>query len=305
MSSKVSYQTNWFKGLLLWIVERFPPVNILASTVLFFVIYSFVCLTLDQGPAVGIKEVFAALAVCSFMLLLRISDEFKDFNLDHKLHPERVLQKGYISLKTLAYMATLCILLQVLFNLKYNSPVNIFWLASINWLFLMHNEFFIKDWLKKHSFLYLLSHMTIMPLITAWVLSVYNVPIMTSTLVISVIFIGSILFELSRKTRGLDEDPRLESYPQKIGFKWHACLLVALTALLIFTYQLMLIKFNINSQVNYVLTIGAACIFALSSIYTAISPKKLSRKILEGNYSLLMLTLYGHFIYSMFNSFTT
>ena len=94
---------NKSKGILkrwnIYFKEMYPLLSrLFVGFLLFFEIYFLVILTNGHFEFnIGISEFVGAITIFSFLLLLRIADDFKDYKTDLKLFPDRPLpsRKGY------------------------------------------------------------------------------------------------------------------------------------------------------------------------------------------------------------------
>ncbi|GAB4453140.1 MAG: hypothetical protein OHK0029_05330 [Armatimonadaceae bacterium] len=158
------------RGFARWIVyqkERFP---LLAHGPLVFAFsYSAANYSrLLRGEADGLpwQNIVAAFGTTLlFFLLLRIADEFKDFEDDSRYRPYRPVPRGLVSLRELAVLGGIAAVAQVGFALWLAPGLLPYLLVVWVYMALMTREFFVPEWLKAHPVLYMLSHMAIMPLI--------------------------------------------------------------------------------------------------------------------------------------------
>ena len=103
--------------------------------------------------------------------MLRIFDEHKDYELDCLNHPERVLQRGLITLTDLKILGAISVVIQAIITFYIDGGFGMVtqsWLLTIVWASLMAKEFFIGEWLEKRLFLYAFSHMIVMPMAMVW-----------------------------------------------------------------------------------------------------------------------------------------
>lgn len=86
-------------------------------------------------------------------LMVRVVDEFKDYEEDCKFRPYRPVPRGLITLKELKLLFIICVILQVIITLIVN-PISIVFLILV-WTFfaVMSKGFFIKNFLGKHILL--------------------------------------------------------------------------------------------------------------------------------------------------------
>jgi 4-hydroxybenzoate polyprenyltransferase len=101
----------------------------------------------------------------SFFLLVRIFDEFKDADDDAKYRKELPVPRGLVSLRELMILGIILVIAQLTVILVFFPKLLFIWLVVFAYLCLMGKEFFVPEWLKKHQFWYVTSHMFIIPLI--------------------------------------------------------------------------------------------------------------------------------------------
>ena len=135
-----------------WARERFP----LANGVFFALLY---VLTLVVGRSVrpgpitlSVRDLPGLVALWLFFLWLRILDEHKDFDNDRIAHPDRVLQRGLVTLGDLRLIGAAALVIQLGISLWIDGgvgPVTGWWLLSLIWSLLMAEEFFVRGWLRR------------------------------------------------------------------------------------------------------------------------------------------------------------
>jgi hypothetical protein len=203
--------------------ERFPLLThgiLIALFSLSAVAYSRFLIESGSRPAP--RELIAAfIGTFMFFLLLRIADEFKDFEDDARYRPYRAVPRGLVTLAQLRTVGIGALLLQVLLALAYYPPL--LWLLLPVWGYfaLMSKEFFVARWLKAHPVTYVLSHMVIMPLITLYAsanqwLPAGSFPHGLGAFLLLSFFVGLVI-EFGRKIRAPeDEEVGVETY----SFLW-------------------------------------------------------------------------------------
>ncbi|MCJ8169132.1 UbiA family prenyltransferase [Atopomonas sediminilitoris] len=225
-----------------WMQERFPVANAL----LFFILYLTTAavvrsVTADSGLSISLLDLSGCLVTWSFFLLLRVFDEHKDYALDCQNHPQRVLQSGLITLGHLKALGVTAVLAQLGYSLWLDQglgQVTFSWLALMGWTLLMGKEFFIGDWLNRHLTCYAVSHMLVMPLVVFWLANLAEPGIALSLelkAMILLAFISGFCFEITRKTKGPEEErDTIESYSRIFGTRGSALLVILLvTAMLV------------------------------------------------------------------------
>ncbi|MCP4656299.1 MAG: prenyltransferase [bacterium] len=226
----------WLRRFAGWIDERFPPVQ----GVLFFALYA---LALVAGRslarpgvlAVSSRDLVGFLAFYAFFFMLRIFDEHKDYELDCRNYPQRVLQRGLISLNELKVLCAGAIAVQGGVSLWLDGelgPITRTWLLVMAWSLLMAVEFFVGRWLKAHLLLYAATHMLVMPLAVAWVATMgaaAGPPSAELGLLGALAFVSGFVFEVGRKIKAPEEErATVDSYSKLFGPRGVAWLMIAL-----------------------------------------------------------------------------
>lgn len=162
------------RGLMtrLWVYqkERFP----LGQTGLLVGFFTAATLSVSAqlaGRPLPPLWTFIAVWVSVFVIFfqMRACDEYKDLETDKRYRPERPIPRGLVSLKTIIILAILASLVAVIATASISTqlllPLVFVWI----WLFVMTNEFWVSEWLISKPFLYLVSHMAIMPIIDFYI----------------------------------------------------------------------------------------------------------------------------------------
>lgn len=168
--------------------------------------------------------------VCLFntltlFFLVRIFDEFKDQEDDALYRKYLPVPRGIISLRELKYIGATVFVLQVVVNSIFYPQMLLLYFFVMCYLLLMGKEFFIGDWLKKHQFWYVTSHMFIIPFIDIfasgfdWHLSNIDPP--AGLLIFFCIsYLNGIVLEIGRKIKTPEsEEVGVLSYTRLIGSK--------------------------------------------------------------------------------------
>jgi 4-hydroxybenzoate polyprenyltransferase len=207
-----------------WIVyqrERFPLAGhapLVAAFSVSAVSFSHL-LRRQEGWPGGKSLIIAFVTALLFFLLLRISDEFKDFDDDSRYRPYRPVPRGLVTLRELAWIGLGAGAIQLALAL-WLAP-GLVWLLLLAWgyLAIMSREFFVPDWLKARPSIYLASHMVIIPLIDLyatgcdWLVAGLSWPPDGLYLFLLVSFFNGIVVEVGRKIRAPEDEERgVETY---------------------------------------------------------------------------------------------
>ncbi|MGH2897146.1 MAG: hypothetical protein ACRDMZ_00605, partial [Solirubrobacteraceae bacterium] len=177
------------------------------------------------GPIVlSARDLPGLAALWLFFLWLRVLDEHKDFEADAVAHPDRVLQRGLVTLGELRVVGGVSLAIQLAVSLWIDGgcgAVAAWWLAAVAWSLLMAKEFFVREWLRQHIMWYAFSHMVVMLLLVAWVAAMGAPGAVQSRapwLLAALVYMSGLAFEMGRKMRApQDEHPLADSYTQALG----------------------------------------------------------------------------------------
>lgn len=199
---------SFLKRFYIYQKERFPIVGhglLVASFSFSAISYSRICRSVEGF--VSWKTYFIGIfTTISLFMMVRIFDEFKDAKDDAEYRKYLPVPRGVISFKELMIMAIILATLQIVVNLYFFPKILIIYFIVIAYLSLMGKEFFVADWLKKHQFWYVTSHMLIIPLIDIyasgldWYLQGVDAP-KGLIFFFTVSYMNGIVLEIGRKIR--------------------------------------------------------------------------------------------------------
>jgi 4-hydroxybenzoate polyprenyltransferase len=118
-----------------------------------------------------IHSLMGAIVVLAVFFHLRVFDEHKDFEEDSRHYPQRVLQRGLVTLRDLRGLAAVAIGVELTLGALRGRPALVALAIALGFSFLMLKEFFVRSWLRNRFLLYTGSHMMIMPLLALVVYS--------------------------------------------------------------------------------------------------------------------------------------
>jgi 4-hydroxybenzoate polyprenyltransferase len=162
------------RNFVAYLNERFPP---LANVLLILTYYSsnqFLAVALTQPGRTMQYDAWSLLGMVmlvSFFFHIRVFDEHKDYEEDCRYFPDRVLQRGLVTLRHLKIAGAITIATQLLIVMARGPEAVVAWAIAFAFTLLMLREFFARDFLKRHFLLYATSHMVIMPLLSLLVFS--------------------------------------------------------------------------------------------------------------------------------------
>ena len=223
-------------------------------------------------------------------LMVRIVDEFKDYEEDCKYRPYRPVPRGLIKLKELKILFVICIILQLILTITC-SQNGISYLIIL-WVFfaLMSKGFFIKKILDKHLLLEVTLDELILPIMVLYLANFipqiylnYNSSA-DFTITNSIIFVDSNVWkilvmayiiswivEVARKIRCKeDEEEGVKTYTAVLGIGKAMILIFVLETLL------MVVQGIILGQKNYIWIVA---LYILANIPNILFAKKKTKKM--------------------------
>jgi hypothetical protein len=206
--------------------------------------------TLYGARLAGGKPAIAPLLasmVCAggFFLLMRLADEGKDRHEDRRWRPYRPVPRGLVSLRELAGLGALVVLVQGGLALAVAPAALPFLLLGWGWFALMGWEFFRPAWLRARPLLYTLSHMVMVPLIALIALA-FGLPAGAPALapfpllwLLCLCYLNGLAIEFARKIRpAAAEEPGVETWSALWGLgpargRWLLVVVVSLPVALL------------------------------------------------------------------------
>ncbi|PSL31297.1 UbiA family prenyltransferase [Dyadobacter jiangsuensis] len=231
----------FFRRFYIYQKERFPLLGhgLLVAAFSFSAIsYSRICRGAEGF--VDIKTFAVGIfTTISLFLLVRIFDEFKDAEDDARFRKELPIPRGLVTFRELAVTGIVVAIAQILVNLVFFPKMLWIYAVVIGYLSLMGKEFFVAEWLKKHQFWYVTSHMFIIPLVDIyasgldWLLAGQKAP-EGLFFFFAVSYMNGIVLEVGRKIRAPQQESEgvltytsMLGVPRAIGL-WLAVLAVTL-----------------------------------------------------------------------------
>ncbi|MBS3915054.1 MAG: hypothetical protein KG003_11175 [Bacteroidetes bacterium] len=233
---------NFIVRFYIYQKERFPFLShgILISVFTFSAI-SYSRLSAGISNFIPIQDYLLAIFnTITLFFLLRVSDEHKDAEDDLKYRKYLPVPRGIIQLRELRYVAYIIIILQIALQAYLHPIMLIPYAAILVYMYAMLREFWVAEWLKKHQFWYVISHMWIIPFVDVyasgydWILGGREAPV-GLLLFFAVSFCNGVVLEIGRKIKAPHlEEPGVVSYSGLMGKKapWIWYLILVATGIL-------------------------------------------------------------------------
>lgn len=226
VAQPVTHADPYFKRLRAYMRERFPLFGHVLLIISYYSSNQFLAKVLthpDEPMQYTARSLLGALTLLFFFFHLRVFDEHKDFEEDSRFHPNRVLQRGVITLADLRRLAAVAIVGEFLFAFAAWPEAFVALTIAFAFSLLMLKEFFAAEWLRRHFLVYATSHMLLMPLVSLMVFSfaTRRMPWEAPPVFWLYAFVGFFVtfnVEVSRKIRApQDEIEGLDSYSKIFG----------------------------------------------------------------------------------------
>ena len=274
---------NFLKKWYTYQKERFPLLAY--GTYIFAIVCGTYCITTSHIAQFSFEWKYIIAMFCVALLqflMVRIIDEFKDYEEDCKFRPYRPVPRGLITLKELKVLFIICALLQIGITAFINIYGIIFLLIVWIFFFVMSKSFFIKKLLEKHILLEVTLDELLMPILVLY-LSVLRVGSFTNLLTLNnyYLFLGmtyviSWIVEIARKIRCKEaEEKGVKTYTAVFGIKGAIFILFVLQ-LLLFTLQTAIL-----GKARIMITIVLFAIVSVINLLFVIKQNKAFSKLVE------------------------
>jgi len=285
---------NFFKKWYTYQKERFPVV--MFGLYIFSIVFAVFCFSnasnellmnnykiiLDTAMINKVEWLkIIPMFIVAFLqfLMVRITDEFKDYEDDCKYRPYRPVPRGLITLKELKVLFIICALLQVVITFIFNRSGLI--LLAIVWVFsgLLSKDFFIKKFIDRHMLFGVFLDELLMPVLVLYLSSFIIFPDMCmEALVFSnlgyillISYLVSWTVEIARKIRCKeDEEEGVKTYTAVFGIG------KAILILFILETLLMLLQLKVSGTAHLPWIIG---VYVLTNIINLLFVKKKTKKL--------------------------
>ena len=308
MNQQLSISSPFYKRFNAWAKERFP-MNAIISGVLSYITMTALGQQLVEKPVdIALADILGAMAFTGHFFILRVFDEHKDYSVDLINHPQRALQRGLITLSHLRAMAIFWAVVAVVWSFFKDGwsfgVSTALWVATMTYSLLMAKEFFAKKYLHQTPIILALSHLLVSPLMMYWILCTASGSFLcnkTIILIMGVSLTSGILFELTRKCRGPEEESEtLDSYSKWMGREKTMAIIIVCN--LIFFALMFFLLSQLTDAVFIplvIMSLGFSCTFYPNYNFLK-QPSLKARKLNEGGLGLYLLGAYAALLFILF-----
>lgn len=239
------------KRLGIYCREMYP---LLPRLILGFIIFGeiYFIILLNYGITdfrLGMEELIGAYTVFGFLFILRIADDFKDYELDCRLFSQRPLPSGRVKKLDLAVLLTFLAVSATVLNLVFMNNFGFFLLLYIYGT-LMSLWFFQKKKIQKSLPLALVTHNPVQMLLNVYIISFtcikYHLNGFTLTTVLAAwtLYFPALIWEIARKIRAPGDETEYVTYSSLFGYEKATRFILVLTLVDIATNVLLVVRLN-------------------------------------------------------------
>lgn len=216
---KVEKKIGFFKKWYTYQKERFP-VGVYGLYI-FCIVFAVFCYCNYMNKVEDIKYwLLIPMFVFSFLqfLMVRIVDEFKDFEEDSKYRPYRPVPRGLVTLKELKVLFVICFLIQITIALALNVKNIVLLIGFWIFFFLFCKDFFIKKYLDKHILMTVAIDELLVAFLALYISSFIHPVNSMMWIILLVVYLVSWVVEIARKVRcKKDEEKGVKTYTSVLG----------------------------------------------------------------------------------------
>ena len=210
----------------IYLKEMYPlPARALVAIIIFFELY-FVLL-LNYGVTdlrIGTQEAVGTFTVFTFLMMLRIADDFKDFEVDGRLFAHRALPSGRVKHRDLRVLMAVAVAITLVLNVLFMNNLAFFAFLYIYGT-LMSLWFFQRDKIRPNLMLALVTHNPIVMVMNIYVISFacikYDLDPFTWTTVLLAftLYFPGLIWEIARKVRAPGAETEYTTYSKIFGYR--------------------------------------------------------------------------------------
>lgn len=239
------------KRLGIYCREMYP---LLPRLILGFIIFGeiYFIILLNYGITdfrLGMEELIGAYTVFGFLFILRIADDFKDYELDCRLFSQRPLPSGRVRKFDLTVLLTFLAVSATVLNLVFMNNFGFFLLLYLYGT-LMSLWFFQKKKIQKSLPLALVTHNPVQMLLNVYIISFtcikyhLNGFTLTTALAAWTLYFPALIWEIARKIRAPSDETEYVTYSSLFGYEKATRFILILTLVDIATNVLLVVRLN-------------------------------------------------------------
>ncbi len=199
--------------------------SLFVGYLLCFELYFLTLLTNGHdGFHVGAAELAVGFTLFAFLLNLRIADDFKDYETDLRLFPDRPLPSGRTRKSDLVWVLVVLDTVVVVLNLVLVRN-HVFFTLLVLYGVLMSFWFFQRYRIQRSLVLAVVTHNPVQLVMNAYVISFacarYDIPLVgwNNLLILCTLYFPGLIWEIARKVRAPEDETEYVTYSQLFGVR--------------------------------------------------------------------------------------
>ena len=210
---------NIFVRMGVWKMERFPPLAWLSAAMMVLLPKAVSLSIHPYESRWDSRTGFLILFCITFLFLLRILDEHKDFESDLVNHQGRTLQRGVVTLGELRVAGVIALILHLwsIYEAKLDATAWMWVGITWAWTALMTVEFFARKSLRQNIILYSTLHLLVSPVVMMVFCHVYQ--LWNCFTIAAVSFFSGAIYEVARKTKAPEAETEEVSFSKLFGIR--------------------------------------------------------------------------------------
>ena len=266
------------KRLYAYFKEMYPIIpRFLLGFIVFGEIYFIMLLNYGiKDFSLGIQEIVGGITVFGFLMFLRIADDFKDYETDKKLFPDRAFPSGKVKKTDLNIVVAIDLVVLTVLNALFMNNF-LFFLFLMTYGVLMSMWFFQKHKISKSLPLALVTHNPVQMVLNLYIISFccikYGLKPFTlvSFLVLMTLYFPALIWEVSRKIRAPKDETEYTTYSKLFGHKKSTIFVLVLTLVDIVTNLILI--FNL-STIGFVILLINVIVMTVEFIQFIKNPER-------------------------------
>ena len=216
------------KRLNCYFKEMYPIIpRLILGAIVFAEVYFLLLLNYGVDTStitIGIPEAVGAFTIFSFLLMLRIADDFKDYELDCRLFSHRPLPSGRVTKKDLNIFVAILIAVTAILNIIFMNNILFFVILYI-YGGLMAVWFFQKAKIQPNLMAALITHNPVQMIMNIYIISFacikYGLAPFTYTTILTAftMYFPALIWEVARKIRAPKDETEYVTYSKLFGYK--------------------------------------------------------------------------------------
>lgn len=251
------------KRLNIYFKEMYPFfTRLLLGFIVFGEIYFILLLNYGITDfSLGIQEIVGGITVFGFLMFLRIADDFKDYESDKRLFPDRAFPSGKVYKKDLNIVVAVDLAVLTILNAIFMNNF-LFYLFLMAYGILMSLWFFQKHKISKSLPLALVTHNPVQMVLNLYIISFCCIKYdlypftLTSFLVLMTLYFPALIWEIARKIRAPKDETEYTTYSKLFGHKKSTIFILILTLVDIVTNLLLVYRLNMIGFVILIINVA-------------------------------------------------